>query len=170
MAVGGWILDTSAVARAHEPAIEAELAAMAGSLFVCPVGELEQLYSSRSALHYDQLKSELHDAFEVVAAPPDVFDRALALQHALAHHHGMWHRTPIPDLLIAETALHHQLGVVHVDRDFDRIAEVRPLTTRRLAKSGGLSPRRTWCTGLIETVLCRATSLTHVAARPSHRQ
>ena len=45
----------------------------------------------------------------------------------------MWHRTPIPDLLIAETALHHGLGVVHVDRDYERIAEVRPLTVRRLA-------------------------------------
>jgi predicted nucleic acid-binding protein len=45
----------------------------------------------------------------------------------------MWHRTPIPDLLIAETALHHGLGVVHCDGDFERIAEVRPLTVRRLA-------------------------------------
>jgi predicted nucleic acid-binding protein len=44
----------------------------------------------------------------------------------------MWHRTAIPDLLIAETALHHGLGVVHVDGDYDRIAEVRPLLTRRL--------------------------------------
>jgi len=44
----------------------------------------------------------------------------------------MWHRTPIPDLLIAETALHHDLGVVHLNRDFERIAEVRPLTVRRL--------------------------------------
>jgi predicted nucleic acid-binding protein len=44
----------------------------------------------------------------------------------------MWHRTPLPDLFIAETALHHELGVVHVDRDFERIAEVRPLTVRRL--------------------------------------
>ncbi|HMC08982.1 MAG TPA: VapC toxin family PIN domain ribonuclease, partial [Actinomycetota bacterium] len=34
--------------------------------------------------------------------------------------------------LIAETALHHHLGVVHVDGDYDRIAEVRPLTVRRL--------------------------------------
>jgi predicted nucleic acid-binding protein len=56
----------------------------------------------------------------------------LNLQRDLAHHHGMWHRTPIPDLLIAETALHHHLGVVHVDGDYDRIAEVRPLTVRRL--------------------------------------
>jgi predicted nucleic acid-binding protein len=44
----------------------------------------------------------------------------------------MWHRTPIRDLLIAETALHNGLGVVHADRHFDRIAEVRPLVTRRL--------------------------------------
>jgi predicted nucleic acid-binding protein len=29
--------------------------------------------------------------------------------------------------------LHHELGVVHVDRDFERIAEVRPLVVRRLA-------------------------------------
>ena len=61
-----------------------------------------------------------------------MLERALVLERDLAHHHGMWHRTPIPDLLIAETALHHELGVVHVDGDFDRIAEVRPLTARRL--------------------------------------
>jgi predicted nucleic acid-binding protein len=45
----------------------------------------------------------------------------------------MWHRTPIHDLLIACTALFHDLGVVHVDRDFERIAEIRPLIVRRLA-------------------------------------
>jgi predicted nucleic acid-binding protein len=44
----------------------------------------------------------------------------------------MWHRTPIADLLIAETALYHGLGVVHVDGDFDRTAEARPLAVRRL--------------------------------------
>jgi predicted nucleic acid-binding protein len=36
------------------------------------------------------------------------------------------------DLLIAETALHNGLGVVHVDGEYERIAEVRPLTARRL--------------------------------------
>ncbi|MGH3930019.1 MAG: PIN domain-containing protein [Pseudonocardiaceae bacterium] len=132
MALRGWVLDKSAAARAGEPMVGEQLATLAGSLFVCPVGELEQLYSARSARHYDELKAELHAGFELVAAPPDVLDRALRLQRDLAHHHGMWHRTPIPDLLIAETAMHHQLGVVHVDGDFDRIAEIRPLTSRRL--------------------------------------
>jgi hypothetical protein len=44
----------------------------------------------------------------------------------------MWHRTPLPDFLIAEAALHHNLGVVHVEGDFNRIAEVRSMTARRL--------------------------------------
>jgi len=101
-------------------------------LFVCPIGELEQLYSARSAADYDGQRAALRAVFELVAPPADAFDRALRLQRDLAHHHGMWQRTPIPDLFIAETALYHGLGVVHVDGDFDRIAEIRPLWSRRL--------------------------------------
>ncbi|HEY7178693.1 MAG TPA: PIN domain-containing protein [Gaiella sp.] len=132
MAVAGWVLDKSAVARSREPGVRAQLEELAGLLWICPVGELEQLYSTRSAADYDALATELRDTMQRAPAPPDLLDRALALQRDLAHHHGLWHRTSIPDLLIAETALHHSLGIVHVDGDYDRIAEVRPLTTRRL--------------------------------------
>lgn len=132
MAVRGWLLDKSAAARSGQTRIAEQLNELAGSLYLCPVGELEQLYSARSAGDYDALQVDLRESFEVVLAPPDLFERALDLQRDLAHHHGMWHRTPIPDLLIACSALHHDLGVVHVDRDFERIAEVRPLTVRRL--------------------------------------
>ncbi len=132
MAVTGWILDKSAAGRAGNPHVRRHLDELLGSLFICPVGELEQLYSARSGKDYDTLKKELHASFQAVEAPADLLARALNLQRDLAHHHGMWHRTPIPDLLIAETAVHHGLGVVHVEGDFDRIAEVRPLTVRRL--------------------------------------
>jgi predicted nucleic acid-binding protein len=132
VAVARWILAKSAAARAESPGVSAQLEELAGALAVCPVGELEQLYSARSADDYDALKSDLRDSFEMVSAPPDVLERAVRLQRDLAHHHGMWHRTPIPDLLIAEIALYHGLGVVYVDGDFDRIAEVRPLAVRRL--------------------------------------
>lgn len=132
MAVRGWLLDKSAAARSGDERVGTQLAELAGSLFLCPVGELEQLYSARSARDYDALEADLRDTFEIVATPPDLFERAHDLQRDLAHHHGMWHRTPIPDLLIACTALHHGLGVVHVDRDFERIAQVRPLAVRRL--------------------------------------
>lgn len=132
MAVAGWVLDKSAAVRSGDPVVGAQLDELAGSLHVCLVGALEQLYSARSAGDYDDLAASLEVAFPPVAAPPDLLERALRLQRDLAHHHGMWHRTPIPDLLIAETALHHGLGVVHVDGDYDRISEVRPLTARRL--------------------------------------
>ena len=132
MAVAGWVLDKSAATRAGDPVVRPQLEELAGSLFVCAVGELEQLYSARSARDYDELKAALRANLDLVVAPPDLLERALGLQADLAHHHGMWHRTPIPDLLIAETALHHSLGVVHLDGDFDRIAEVRPLVVRRL--------------------------------------
>ena len=132
MALSGWLLDKSAAARSADEEIGAKLRELVGSLYLCPVGHLEQLYSARSARDYDALDADLRDTFPLVAAPADVFDRALDLQRDLAHHHGMWHRTPIPDLLVACTALHHGLGVVHVDRDFERIAEVRPLVVRRL--------------------------------------
>ena len=132
MAVRGWLLDKSAAARSGDERVGSQLAELAGSLFLCPVGELEQLYSARSAKDYDALEADLRDTFEIIATPPDLFERAHDLQRDLAHHHGMWHRTPIPDLLIACTALHHGLGIVHVDRDFERIAQVRPLAVRRL--------------------------------------
>ena len=132
MAVAGWIVDKSAASRVGEPGVRLELDGLAGRLFVCPVGELERRYSARSAEEYDTVADELRATFPRAEAPGDVLERALGLQRDLAHHHGMWHRIPIPDLLIAETALHNGLGVVHVDRDFERIAEVRPLVVRRL--------------------------------------
>ncbi len=39
----------------------------------------------------------------------------------------------LPELLIAEIVVSLGLGIVHVDRNFDRISEVLPLTARRLA-------------------------------------
>lgn len=132
MALRGWIVDKSVAARGADPEIRRHLSALSGELFLCPVGMLEQLYSARSAGDYDVLADKIETTFPIVETPPDIFARALVLQRALAHHQGMWHRTPIPDLLTAETALHHGVGVVHVDRDYERIAEVRPLKVRRL--------------------------------------
>ncbi len=132
MAVSGWIVDKSALARENDPVVSDQLIELAEILYICPVGELELLYSARSARDYDARQMYLHDTLRTATPPPDIFERALRLQRDLAHHHGMWHRIPIPDLLIAETAIHHDLGVLHVDGDFARIAEVRPLVVRRL--------------------------------------
>jgi predicted nucleic acid-binding protein len=132
VAVEGWLVDKSAAARSHLDGVREELRALQGPLFICPLGELEQLYSARSATDYDGMAGDLRKAFQRAEPPTDLFDRALLLQRDLAHHRGMWHRISIVEMLIAETALHTGLGVVHADRHFERIAEVRPLVTRRL--------------------------------------
>lgn len=132
MAISGWIVDKSVLARGNDPDISGQLIELSDNLHICPVGELELLYSARSARDYDIQQMLLHETMRIAAPPPDIFERALRLQRDLAHHHGMWHRIPIPDLFIAETALAHGLGVLHVDGDFARIAEVRTLVVRRL--------------------------------------
>ena len=132
MAVSGWLVDNSVAARKNHPVVRAQLVELAGSLHVCPVGRLEQLYSARSARDYDAHLILLTETFAFVSTPADIFERALRLQRDLAHHYGLWHRIPIPEMLIAETALFHDFEVLHVDGDFERIAAVRPLELRRL--------------------------------------
>jgi predicted nucleic acid-binding protein len=120
-----WVLDKSAHVRlmaGASPPPEIDLA----DLVICEIGELDWLYSARSATDYERQRSSIREVFPVLPAPPDIFDRVRRLQRDLAHHRGMWHRTAIPDLFIAETALSHNAGVLHRDRDYARIAKVRP--------------------------------------------
>ena len=124
-----WILDESAHVRllaGETPPAGIDLADLA----VCDMGELEWLYSARSARDYDNQQASL-SALHILHAPADIFSRVRRLRRDLAHHQGMWHRTAIPDLVIAETALHHDAGVLHLDRDYTRIAAVRPGFTAR---------------------------------------
>lgn len=88
------------------------------------------MYKPARQPDYDNQQASLR-VYEMLPAPLDIFDRVRRLQRDLAHHRGMWHRIPLPDLFIAETAMHHGAGVLHLDRDYARIAEVRPDFTAR---------------------------------------
>ena len=62
---------------------------------------------------------------------PKIEDRALELQFALAERGH--HRAPsVPDLLIAATAELAELTVLHIDKDFDLIAEITDQRLERL--------------------------------------
>ena len=62
--------------------------------------------------------------------------RALAIGTKWQGGDSTAHRRPIPDPLMAATALEHAAVVLHYDRDVDVIAEVTVLSTRWIIAAG----------------------------------
>jgi len=131
-----WLVDKSALVRlgASPDAFDWADRIERGLVHVTNVTLLEVGYSARSA-------GELRHAFG--SAPlrsmpaeyltPAIEDRALEVQAILAER-GQ-HRAPsIPDLLIAAVAELAQFTLLHVDKDFELIAEVTGQPVERLSQ------------------------------------
>lgn len=132
--MSSWLIDKSALVRLGASA-DAELWAdriERGLVHIATVTRLKVGYSARSA-------TDLRRAFEappVAAMPveyltPTIEDRAVDVQAILAdrgHNRG----PSIPDLLVAATAELARLTVLHVDRDYELIAEVTGQPHERL--------------------------------------
>lgn len=136
MALGKYLADKSAFEQQrHSVAAAGLLRALTadGVLYMTEIVALELLYSARNADDYEARRDDLGSLpwlrlTEAVAA------RALDIQRQLAGH-GQ-HRRPIPDLLVAATALDHDATVLHYDRDFDLIAEATGLSARWIIPAG----------------------------------
>lgn len=129
-----WLIDKSAIERLH---LAEDAAAWAerigrGLVRISTVTRLEVGYSARSAADHRTLISEPPMALMPVEyLTPKIEDRAIELQSVLAE--SGQHRAPsIPDLLIAATAELAELTVLHLDRDFELIAQVTGQPTERL--------------------------------------
>lgn len=132
--MSSWLIDKSAIARLHLASDAAEWASRIerGLIRICTVTRLEIGYSARSAADHRLLLAEPPIAsMPVEYLTPRIEDRALELQSALVER-GQ-HRAPsVPDLLIAATAELAELTVLHVDKDFELIAEVTGQRVERL--------------------------------------
>lgn len=132
--MSAWLIDTSAIARLHLAADAAEWASRIerGLVRICTVTRLEVGYSARSANDHRSLLAEPPIAsMPVEYLTPKIENRALELQSVLAER-GQ-HRAPsVPDLLIAATAELTELTVLHVDKDFELIAEITGQPVERL--------------------------------------
>ncbi|MPZ67106.1 MAG: PIN domain-containing protein [Pseudonocardiaceae bacterium] len=137
MGVTGWLADKSALTRLREsPDVQEWLARIdRGLVRVTTLTRLEIGFSARSG-------SELrlvHRRAPLVAMPvehltPMMEDRAVEVQVLLADRG--FHRAPgVPDLLIAAAAELSGLTVLHVDKDFDLIADVTAQPVERLCMS-----------------------------------
>ncbi len=95
----------------------------AGVIAICPIVELEFLFSARSLADRLEKQRLMNDLFGWVLMNERVFDRALEVQQLLTEV-GM-HRSAGPvDLLIAATAELERLVILCDDHDYKTVATV----------------------------------------------
>ena len=130
-----WLIDKSAFVRLFRSPDAATWASAIerGLVRISTVTRLEIGYSAQSI---KELRREIAmpplASMPVEYLTPSIEDRAVEVQLALVER-GQ-HRAPsIPDLLIAATAERAGLSVLHLDRDFELIAEFTGQPTDRLA-------------------------------------
>jgi predicted nucleic acid-binding protein len=118
-----YLIDTSGLFRIfqlqYRNAWADQLAA--GVIAVCPIVELEFLYSARSLSDRLEKQRLLHELFGWVAMHDRVFERAGEVQQMLTE--SGTHRSAGPlDLLIAATAERERLVVLCDDHDYRTVA------------------------------------------------
>ena len=130
-----WLIDKSAITRLHLATDATEWASRVerGLIRICTVTLLEVGYSARSAKDHRLLLGEPPIAsMPVEYLTLKIEDRALELQSVPAERG--FHRAPsVPDLLIAATAELAELTVLHLDKDFELIADITGQRVQRLA-------------------------------------
>lgn len=120
-----YLIDTSALFRIFQADLRKAWSdhLSAGVIAVCPVVELEFLYSARSLADRLEKKRLLRDLFSWVTMPDRAWDRADEVQQLLTETGS--HRSAGPvDLLIAATAERERLIVLCDDRDYQTVAAV----------------------------------------------
>jgi len=120
-----YLIDTSGLFRILQGELRQawaeELAA--GVIAVCPVVELEFLYSARSLAGRLEKKRLLRTVFGWVPTAERAFERAETVQQMMTEVGK--HRSAGPvDLLIAATAEQARLTVLCDDREFDVVASI----------------------------------------------
>jgi predicted nucleic acid-binding protein len=135
VAVTTWLIDKSALVRLGESSDAGEWASRVqrGLVRITTVTRLEVGYSARTAA---DLRAGLREppvsAMPVEYLTPAIEDRAVEVLALLADQGR--HRAPsIPDLIIAATAELAGLTVLHLDKDFELIAEITGQSAERLS-------------------------------------
>lgn len=120
-----YLIDTSALFRI----LQAELRGAwsdqlaAGVIAVCPIVELEFLYSARSLADRLEKQRLLGDLFGWVSMHDGAYERAHAIQQAMTEL-GSHRSAGAIDLLIAATAEFERLTVLCDDHDYLTVAAV----------------------------------------------
>jgi predicted nucleic acid-binding protein len=120
-----------AVAARMEPLI------LAGSVATCSATDLEQLFSVRSGAEHRARRADLDLSYDQALIDQRVLDRAVEVQGLLANC-GQHRGADVIDLVVAATAEHAGLIVLHYDSDFDLIASVTGQPTEWVVPRGSV--------------------------------
>lgn len=128
-----WLIDKSAYVRLHTCADREAWTRRIdrGLVHITTVTRLEIGYSMRNARDLAEEVDDVLSRFVHTYTSPRAEDRAVEVQKALTergHHRG----PSIPDLLIAAAAEIHGHTVLHIDHDFEMIAEITGQAIERL--------------------------------------
>jgi predicted nucleic acid-binding protein len=120
-----YLIDTSGLFRILQDKLRQAWADQlaAGVIAICPVIELEFLYSERSLVDRLEKQRLLHELFGWVPMSYNAWERAEQVQQLLTEAGS--HRSAGPvDLVIAATAERERLVVLCDDHDFETVATV----------------------------------------------
>lgn len=125
MSAARYLIDTSALFTIHRSEYREQWAdaVSAGLITLCPVVELEFLYSARSLSDRLRLQRLLAATYPWQSMPDRVFARATEVQQLLTER-GQHRSADAIDLLIAATAESARLVVLTADADFRAVAGV----------------------------------------------
>jgi predicted nucleic acid-binding protein len=137
VAVAAWLIDKSALVRlAVSPDAEEWAGRIErGLVRITTITRLEVGFSARSG---GDLRSALRQppltSMPVEYLTPAIEERAVEVQAMLADQ-GKHRALSIPDLLVAAAAERSGLTVLHLDKDFELVAEITGQPTERLRLS-----------------------------------
>ncbi|MFJ8599304.1 PIN domain-containing protein [Streptomyces shenzhenensis] len=119
-----YLLDTSGLVRLlRDPKLQSAWydAIDAGAVASCYAQRAEFLYSARNRREYDEIAEMFTDLYPDVSVPKNAGRWISAVQHRMAQA-GEHRSASAVDLIIAATAAHHGLAVLHDDADYRAIA------------------------------------------------
>jgi predicted nucleic acid-binding protein len=119
-----YLIDTSALVRFYRGQVGAEWdqTVDAGLVGICEPVRQEYLRAAGGRPAFYEADNLLHETFPHYVVPDTVWNQTSELQRELAD--KGWQAASPVDLLIAVTARHHKLTLLHADRDFDTISRL----------------------------------------------
>lgn len=123
-----YLLDTSGLVRLlRDPTLQSAWydAIDAEAVASCYPQRAEFLYSARNGREYDEIAEMFTDLYPDASVPKNAGRWISAVQHRMAQA-GEHRSASAVDLIIAVTAAHHGLTVLHDDVDYRTVARHAP--------------------------------------------